>query len=80
MFGLLLVVVLLMLRVVAVSLRSGGFMAGYLSWCVQGHSGSLYALYGEPQCHEYQKKFDQKLIHIFMLAVKPAKCKQPWIL
>lgn len=77
MFGLLiLAVVLLVLRMVAVSRRRGGFMAGYLFWYVQGHSDSLHALYGEPQRHEDQKKFDQESMHVFMLAVKPAKCKQ----
>lgn len=81
MFGLLvLAVVLQVLRRVAVPRRGGGFMAGYFFWYVQGHGDSLHALQGEPQRHEDQKKSDQESMHVFMLAVKPAKCKQRRIL
>lgn len=43
---------LLLLRVVAVSHRGGGFMAGCLFGNVQGHGGRVHALYGQPQRHE----------------------------
>ena len=75
MFGLLFLV-LVLLRMVAVSRRGGDFMAGGLFRYVQGHGGSVHALYGEPQRHENQNKSDQESMHDFMLAVKTAKCKQ----
>jgi len=75
MFGWLFLV-LVLLRMVAVSQRGGGFMAGGLFGYVQGHGGCVYALYGEPQRHKNQNKSDQESMHDFMLAVKLAKCNQ----
>lgn len=75
MFGLLFLV-LVLLRMVAVLHRGDGFMARWLFGDVQGHGGSVHALYGEPQRHKNQNKSDQESMHDFMLAVKLAKCNQ----
>lgn len=75
MFGVLFLV-LVLLRVVAVSRRDGGFMSGGLFGYVHGHGDSVHALYGEPQRHENQNKSDQESMHDFMLAVKLAKCNR----